>query len=264
MAHEILIEYPTHYREMVERLSSFPEYQSKGKFNLYHYIGTKYHLKEMKTPELREIFNKAWTNEGNPMDQQFIDWQYVWEQSAQFEALQMAIYFIIKHRENLWNSDKLFNIVQWTKRIDNWAHSDGLSSFYAFALEKNPEVMAPILQKWNLSKMAWERRQSVVSLLYYQRLRNNIPDFEWMIAFPHRLLKDADVFVQKGIGWFLRECYQRYPTQTLDYIFQEAPQISATAWQATTEKLDLHTKAILNQIRKENRKTNRQQTRSKS
>ncbi|MBC7862081.1 MAG: DNA alkylation repair protein, partial [Bacteroidia bacterium] len=75
---------------------------------------------------------------------------------------------------NFKKADKkvLWNFMKgWIKSTDNWAHSDGLSCYYTKILEEHEELVFPQLKKWNTSKNLWERRQSLVSLMYYQRTK---------------------------------------------------------------------------------------------
>jgi 3-methyladenine DNA glycosylase AlkD len=51
------------------------------------------------------------------------------------------------------------------------------------------------------------------------------------------LLKDPEYYVQKGVGWTLREIYNLHPDATLEFIETNVKSISPAAWQASTEKL---------------------------
>ena len=93
---------------------------------------------------------------------------HIWKNGKYFEEMSQPIY----HYEKKSLSVDEFNTISgWIEKCDNWAHSDGLSSIYARALEEMPELVLPVLQAWNRSDNPWKRRQSVVSLLYYARLR---------------------------------------------------------------------------------------------
>lgn len=159
---------------------------------------------------------------------------YIWRNARFFEEMSQSIYFYEK--KSL--TQKQFKIITgWIDRCDNWAHSDGLSSIYARALEENPDVVLPVLSDWNFDINPWKRRQSVVSLLYYARLRKKRLSFDRLIKPVTNLLADKEYYVQKGIGWTLREIYNCYPEPTLAFLKKNIKKISADAWQASTEKL---------------------------
>ncbi len=64
------------------------------------------------------------------------------------------------------------------------------------------------------------------------------------------LLKDENYFVQKGIGWTLREMWNVYPTETLAFLKAHITDITATAFTAAIEKLDVTEKQQLKEMRK--------------
>ena len=143
----------------------------------------------------------------------------------------------------------------WIKQVRCWEHSDDLSKIFAQALEENPQWVLPRLKKWNKSKNPWERRQSVVSLIEYHGKREKVLPFKELISFIHPLLADEDYYVQKGVGWTLREIYCIYPKQTMKFFEKHLNAIQATAYSASVEKLDKKTKADFRQQRKKYRES---------
>ncbi|MCK6599107.1 MAG: DNA alkylation repair protein, partial [Bdellovibrionaceae bacterium] len=149
--------------------------------------------------------------------------------------------------EKIANNRILFS---WQEKVDNWAHSDELSNHYSQMLELEPKYY-DIFKKWNYSENSWKRRQSLVGLLFYSRFRNRPLTWNKIKPMIENLIADHDYYVQKGIGWALREAYNLYPEVVLKYITQKSSDISSIAWVAATEKLDLNIKQeILNKRRK--------------
>ncbi len=159
---------------------------------------------------------------------------YIWKNGRYFEEMSQPVYH---YEKKSLSADEFNTISGWIEKCDNWAHSDGLSSIYARALEEMPELVLPVLQNWNRSDNPWKRRPSVVSLLYYARLRKKILPYELLIGMVTNLLADDEYYVQKGVGWTIREIYNCYPEAALSFIEAQLDQISAAAWQATSEKL---------------------------
>jgi 3-methyladenine DNA glycosylase AlkD len=171
------------------------------------------------------------------LQEQLYIWDYIWHQSDVFEIKSQALFFLDKYYSKvdallLWNTIK-----QWTSTIDNWAHSDGLSKIYSHMLELLGKNVYAQLEKWNTSSNPWERRQSIVSLLYYRRNRKVFLAFEAYISLIDLLLTDKNYYVQKGIGWTLRELLQQYESETFEYIMAHAHLITSTAYYATAEKM---------------------------
>ncbi len=173
---------------------------------------------------------------------------HIWKSGSFFEEMSQSIYF---YEKKSLTAQEFQTISGWIEKCDNWAHSDGLSSIYARALEEMPELVLPVLQRWNNSNSLWKRRQSVVSLLYYARLRKRIPEFELLISMVRNLLEYTEYYVQKGVGWTIREIYNCYPQLTLRFIKTHVNQIAPAAWQATSEKLPIQLrKELVKQRRK--------------
>ena len=64
-----------------------------------------------------------------------------------------------------------------------------------------------------------------------------------------QLLKDKEYFVQKAVGWTLRESYNVYPKQTFQFIEENVKNISPTAFTTCLEKMTEKEKTILKQKR---------------
>lgn len=182
----------------------------------------------------------------------FSDMQKLWYESDIFDAKTIAVYWLDKQKiEFLLKNYK--KILAWANDIDNWAHSDGLCSIYAQMFEHSPRLILPTYLKWNRHKNSWLRRCSMVGVFYYSRSRKAHPS----LALAKRLVSphftSQEYYVQKGVGWALREMYNVYPTETVRYIENKLPVITPIAWVAASEKLPGKIKENLLQKRKQNR-----------
>ncbi len=238
--------------EVESLFSKYPEYIALDSFNLKSYIGTQLHLKGLKIPDARKIFADGFSFSTLQLNKQIYIWDYIWHQTDVFEIKSLALFFLDKNYSKvdallLWDTIK-----QWTSSIDNWAHSDGLSKIYSHMLELIGKNVYTQLEKWNTSSNPWERRQSIVSLLYYRRNRKVFLAFEEYIILIDALLTDKDYYVQKGIGWTLRELLQQYESETFEYIMAHAHLITSTAYYATAEKMTNTQKEQFKLLRKKN------------
>jgi len=109
----------------------------------------------------------------------------------------------------------------WLDQIDNWGHCDGISSY----------LLAPLLQnshqtyrsrrrdvtRWIRHDNPWVRRAALVSTI-----RNIRADKECklILKLASRDVTDPDYFVQKGLGWMLRECAHHNPREVISFIQQ--------------------------------------------
>ena len=99
----------------------------------------------------------------------------------------------------------------------------------------------------------WKRRQSVVSLLYFSRTKKVYLPFDKIATLIKHLLSDNEYYVQKGVGWALREMHTVYPTESLQFFKEHINKISAIAFTICMEKMTTEEKEVLKQLRKKAR-----------
>lgn len=182
----------------------------------------------------------------------FADCEKLWFESDIFEVKTIALYWLDQQNlELLLKNHK--KILAWAHEIDNWAHADQLCSIYARLFEAAEKLILPTYLKWNRHKNPWLRRCSMVGTFYYSRQRKKQPQIQLVqsLVFPH--LAASEYYVQKAVGWTIREMYNVYPIETLKFINRNLPKLSSTAWVAASEKLDKKTKTVLLKRRKFNR-----------
>ena len=125
---------------------------------------------------------------------------------------------------------------------------------YTKILEIMPEKVLKQLRQWNKSTNLWDRRQSLVSLLYFSRTKKIILPFDTIIYLVNELVNDSEYYVQKAVGWTLKELYNVYPAATLQYLENKIGNISPIAFTIAIEKLDKNEKERLKIMRKPRRK----------
>lgn len=186
--------------------------------------------------------------------EQLIIWDYIWNNSPDEWTRMQSYLFLdshIKHKNLLVDSwEKIKN---WQKLVDNWGDCDALSRIYTKILEIIPAKVLVQIEKWNKSTNLWDRRQSLVSLLYFSRTKKVVLPYSTIIQFIDSLINDQEYYVQKAIGWSLKESYNVYPKETLQYLNENIKRVSAIAFSVATEKLKKEDKERLKRIRKPNR-----------
>jgi 3-methyladenine DNA glycosylase AlkD len=146
-------------------------------------------------------------------------------------------------------------MITWADHVDNWGHSDSLSKLYTrfLEMEEHQDSFLKLLQKWNKDKNPWLRRQSMVALLYYSRTKDQHPPFKTIISLVSTQLEAQEYYVQKGLGWTLRESYNVYPELTYKFVSDNFHKVSPVAFTAAIEKMSDKEKTILKQKRKAHR-----------
>lgn len=99
--------------------------------------------------------------------------------------------------------------------VHNWAHCDGVASWLLTACIENEPALRDKLIPWTRSRNRWKRRASAVSFLQEAKRGRSV---DYIFDVCSRLEKDADVMVQKGVGWLLKETYPKRPEETVEYV----------------------------------------------
>jgi 3-methyladenine DNA glycosylase AlkD len=241
--------------EIMQQLLKAAQTEKPSKLkDLKKYIGTQNDFIGLSVPSLRVVFKKGFSFKQLPFEQQLKIWDHLWKTSRHYEIMNFALSFVSKHL-SAFEPAAIWEIVNsWVAQVDNWAHSDGLSSIYSRLLEKEPELVYTQYLLWNSSLNPWERRQSIVGLLYYSTVRKVSMPFDKLQNMVNTLISDENYFVQKGVGWTLREMGNVYPVETLAYLNEQITLIRPVAFTAAIEKLDTANKDRLKQLRKANKK----------
>lgn len=219
------------------------------------YVGagvSSYRFLSLSVPQVRAFAEMDLGFAEKSIKEQWQNWNSIWLHSDIYDLLLAAIIWASNQdTTEQWTHRKL--LLAWSAKADNWALADSLCSIYATLFEQHPTEMAKVLEKWSLSKNPWERRISNVSLFYYSRSRKRLPTYKFAEKLILRQLADEHYYVQKGVGWALRECWNVYPEKTFALLQKIAGKIPPAAWTAATEKLSPKDKKSLSLQRAESR-----------
>lgn len=208
------------------------------------YMKTRYRILGCNMPSIRAVAKEFSELSDKELDN-------TWKTSNSFDVLYVLLIILSKRTLPLKDWPRL---KRWSKRIDNWAHSDTLSEMIARLLESHPAKIYPDLKRWNTSRLPWQRRLSLTSLLYYSAMRSRHLPHAKILPLVKARLADNDTYVQKAVGWTLRECGNIYPDVTKKFIRTNATKLSSIAFSSATEKWTKAEKEPLKQLRKEARK----------
>jgi 3-methyladenine DNA glycosylase AlkD len=215
------------------------------------YMGTGYDMiGGLPVPMQRSIARTGFSFSNLQPNDQLKIWDDVWKESELFEVMSQCLVFVQRNIKKL-DRDKLWAVTKgWVKKIDNWGHSDMLSGIYAWLLEQDEEMVYPQLVKWNSSRNPWERRQSLVSIFEYSSKRSGLVAVNKVLILVSSLLHDDHKFVQKAVGWTLREAGNVYPAETWQFLVKHHKELSAIAYSAAIEKRTPKEKEELKAMRK--------------
>lgn len=221
-----------------------------------NYVGggqSKWVYLDHSLPQIRALYKAKGPHSAMEFEQQLNFFEELWFRSQIFEAKAIALIWL-EHQSTEELVEWVLRLSHWANEVDNWAHSDSLSGCYARIFEHSPGSLLNVFKNWNRHKNPWLRRISMVSLMYYSRQRKKLPRWNLIKSFVSPHLKAKEHYVQKAVGWTLRESYNVYPQQTVQYVDSNIDKISSVAWVATSEKMPPKLKNKLLKKRKSLRK----------
>ena len=189
-----------------------------------------------------------------PFGEQLAIWDELWRTETNFWFRLHAYFFFERHLKKESELLQMWPvIVRWQDDIDDSGLCDALAKVYTKILVVAPTEVYIQLQQWNNHENLWKRRQSLVSLLYFSRTKKQHPSFEQVAQLIEPLLPDNEYYVQKGLGWTLRELHTVYPEQALAWLKKHIKQVSAIAFTIAIEKMDAATIVDIKALRKINK-----------
>ena len=193
------------YEEMIRHKNEEQaQKMSKYMLNKFEYIG-------IKTPERREIFKiffKEYKNEEK------IDWEFVnkcWENKYR-EFQYIAADYLKNMKDKLTIDDipkfkRLILEKSWWDTIDNLDMTIG-------ALALKDSNVNKILLEWSLDENIWLRRTAID----HQLLRKEKTNIELLEKILKNNLGQAEFFINKAIGWALRDYSKTNPEWVKNFI----------------------------------------------
>ncbi len=204
----------------------------------------------IRFPDLRRRVKKGFSFYNLPEEHVLEVWDTLWNTSPYGDVLFAALEFyspIVKKKV----SPTLWPVIQhWSKRVENWCHSDGLSAIYSRVLESYPAEVHPQLISWNNSDSEWLRRISLVSLIHYSGKNAIFLPPKKVLPLVSNCLDDQRYYIQTAVGWVLREMGNVYPSEIANYLEVNADKMSTPAFSRAVEKYGEKERSHLQRMRK--------------
>lgn len=176
-------------------------------------------------------------------------WDGLWKSSRYGDVLFAALEFYIPIVRKQARPDLWLVVRQWTNRVDNWCHSDMLSSLYSQLLEHHFNEVYPQLQEWNKAESEWPRRISLVSLVHNTGKNAVFLPLDKVLPLLSNCLRDDRHSVQTAVGWVLRETGRVYRDEITAYLEANMKLIGARALSRAIERYEPEEQSRLRGLR---------------
>jgi 3-methyladenine DNA glycosylase AlkD len=181
------------------------------------YMKGKFEYFGIKSPKRREMLAAFLKENGLPAYEEVesVVWE-LWQQpERELQYTAMELYY--KFRKN-WNEDSIFFLEKLILDKSWWDTVDALAVNYCGYYFKNfPFMIIPVTEKWMNSDNMWLQRSAILFQLKYKTQTNTGILFNYI----SRCSDSKEFFIQKSIGWDLRELSKTNPEGVADFIRQQ-------------------------------------------
>ncbi|VEF49199.1 DNA-7-methylguanine glycosylase [Bacillus freudenreichii] len=166
----------------------------------------------IKAPERKNI-SKDFIKEFNAVDDYESYVKELWELPER-EYQYVAIDFLIKKKKNLDESH--IDFIEYLIVTKSWWDTvDAIASHLAGTIfSKHPELIEKRGEKWLNSDNIWLKRTMILFQLKYKERTND----ELLFSIIERTKHIDEFFIQKAIGWILREYSKTSPDAVNQFI----------------------------------------------
>ena len=157
--------------------------------------------------------------------------------SREVHELRMAAVEALNLEAALLTVDDVPLLERLLRESRTWALVDGLSaSVVGQLVERYPDDLAPVLDRWSEDDDVWIRRSALLANLV--ALRRGEGDFERFGRIADRLLDDPEFWIRKAIGWVLRDTSRKRPELVAAWLLPRAGRASALTVREAVKYLD--------------------------
>ena len=193
------------YEEMIQHKNEEQaQKMSKYMLNKFEYIG-------IKTPERRKIFKNFFKEYKN---EEKIDWEFVnncWENK--YREFQYVAADYLKNMKDKLTIDDIPKLKQFILKKSWWDTIDNLDMTIGALALKDSNVNK-ILLEWSLDENIWLRRIAID----HQLLRKEKTNTELLEKILKNNLGQTEFFINKAIGWALRDYSKTNPKWVKNFI----------------------------------------------
>lgn len=136
----------------------------------------------------------------------------------------------VNNIEEVW-----LRINRFKEDLDSWAIADHLAHAAFRCLREEPRFIDEIERAWLRHDNFWVRRASLVFTLF---LAKKGQDPERPLSWAAGMVDDHEWFIQKAIGWWLRELSKHNPERVKSFLAEYGPRMKRFAVREATKRID--------------------------
>ena len=181
------------------------------------YMRDQFEYLGIKSPQVKLLFRQTVKEKGLPaleeLDQVIRE---LWEfPQREYQYLAIGIMERLEKKLPAKSIKTLEDMIlhkSWWDTVDNISHIVGVQ------FKRYPDVREKYLAKWRASNNFWLRRTAILFQLDYK----DETDFELLRGIIHENLDSKEFFINKAIGWALRQ-YARFDPKAVEKFVNSTP-----------------------------------------
>ena len=183
------------------------------------YMKNKFEFLGVKTPARRKLTKAFFKQQTDSV----IDWDFINEAwSNSYRELQYAALDYLETRKKLLTPSDLPRLKKLAQTKSWWDTVDFLDRLVGTIIARFPETKEIILA-WSRDEDIWLRRLAID----YQLLRKEETDTEFLEKILANNLGQTEFFINKAIGWALRDYSKTNPDWVRDFIERHRTEMAA-------------------------------------
>lgn len=170
----------------------------------------------------------------------------LWDRDV-YELRKLAVNILAVKAEVL-DSDNVSFVEGLLRRSHTWALIDDLAmNVVAPMFSAMPDAVR-IRSMWAQDEDFWVRRTAMLALL--PRLRRGLEDWQEFGEYADAMLMEEEFFIQKAIGWVLREVSKHSPELVFEWMEPRASSASSVTFREAMKYLSEEQRSQLSELRK--------------
>ena len=178
------------------------------------YMKNKFDFFGIKAPERKEIFKKFWKEKGVPEGETLkdvvINCFLLPQREFQYFAMETFDKRVQKAKQD--GIDIIEHMIlnkSWWDTVD-FVAANSAGTFF----KKYPDLIETITGRWIESDSIWLKRSAILFQLKYKKET----DTDLLFTYIKKIAGSKEFFLQKGIGWCLREYSKTNPEAVMEFI----------------------------------------------
>lgn len=198
----------------------------------------------LRVPELRRIV-REWANDFHIQepDQAWLLAEQLWQHPT-YEYCAAAVE-LLAYRQRVVQIGDFAKIRSMLETAQTWALVDPLSTEVAgrFILREPEQEWGSTLDQWATDQSFWVRRSSMLSQM--RHLRSPAADATRFFRYADSMLAEREFFIQKAIGWVLRDMSKSRPEEVAHWVAPRAHVLSTVALREAVKYLTPRQRAMI-------------------